>query len=134
LARGFAGGRRQVNPARALDVLIAALHGPRRKPKTELGGAMADYISISDPDDAMAVALQRLEQVVGALERAVLAKIDAGQTPEPDLFKDDRGHLSAELAAARAREKALEQVAAEASAALGRAAAEVRAALSAEER
>jgi hypothetical protein len=95
---------------------------------------MADDISINDPDDATAAALGRLEQALGALERTVLAKVAALQAPEPDLFTDDRSRLSTELDAARAREKALEQVAAEASAALGRAAAEVRAALSAEDR
>jgi len=51
---------------------------------------------------------------------------------DTDAFAADRARLAADLDAARAREKQLEQVAAEASAALGRAAAEVRAALAAE--
>ena len=51
--------------------------------------------------------------------------------PRDDLFDQDRAQLAAELDAARSREKALESLAAEASAALGRAAAEVRAALQA---
>jgi hypothetical protein len=93
---------------------------------------MAEDISIQDPDDATTLAVRRLEQALAALERKFAARA-AAYDREDDLFEGDRARLAAELDAARAREKALESVAAEASAALGRAAAEVRAALSAEE-
>ena len=96
---------------------------------------MAEDLSIQDPSDSgdpAARALGRLEQALGALERKFAARA-AAYDREDDLFEGDRARLATELDAARAREKALEEVAAEASAALGRAAAEVRAALSAEE-
>ena len=87
-------------------------------------------------EDALERAMRRLDAALSALEgrwaeQAALA--------EPDLFAraspadDGRvADLEAQVDNLRTRERALEQVAAEASAALGRAAAEVRAALSAE--
>ena len=97
--------------------------------------------------DPLSAAMERLDQAVGALERQVAVRAaahdtalaearaarDAPTEEEDDLFDNDRTRLAAELEAAHARERALEEIAAEASAALGRAAAEVRAALSAEE-
>ena len=74
-------------------------------------------------------AMRRLDAAVTSLEAKLAARPAGGGD---DLFDGDSAKLAAELDAARAREKALEQVAAEASAALGRAAAEVRAALAAE--
>ena len=61
------------------------------------------------------------------------ARLRAWEERSGDLFEEDRARLAADLDAAKARERALEEVAAEASAALGRAAAEVRAALAAGE-
>ncbi len=77
-------------------------------------------------------AMRRLDGAVGSLEAKLSAKLEAMASGKDDLFDADSSQLAAELETARAREKALEQVAAEASAALGRAAAEVRAALQAE--
>lgn len=81
---------------------------------------------------AVEAAALRLEQGVAELERSFSGRIDtAGRRAVAEAEKD-RARLTAELDAARARERALETVAAEASAALGRAADEVRAALQAE--
>ena len=84
--------------------------------------------------DALDQALKRLSAAIDALE-ARFAEREA----EPDLFtpasEEDDGRvaaLEAQLETLKDREQALENVAAEASAALGRAAAEVRAALNAE--
>jgi hypothetical protein len=95
------------------------------------------------------LAVRRLDQALAQLEARLEARraapsaaSDGGNEAETtDLFgqagtaafAEDRTWLTAELESARAREKALEEVAAEASAALGRAAAEVRAALAAGE-
>lgn len=78
-------------------------------------------------ESALDAAARRLERAVAQLEArgAVLA-----QRGEADgLFDQDRAKLAAELDAARAREKDLEAAGAEASAALGRAIVEIRAAL-----
>ena len=89
-------------------------------------------------DGPLDLAIRRLDQALAALEVRLAQKTASREDENADLFDhaesafaQDRGRLAAELAAARAREKALEEVAAEASAALGRAAAEVRAALAA---
>ena len=94
---------------------------------------MADDFLQEDSDGALDAAIRRLDEAVSALEVKVAARATAGDAREDDLFDNDHARLAAELDAARSRERALEEVAAEASAALGRAAAEVRAALSAEE-
>jgi len=83
-------------------------------------------------DNALDAAARRLDRAIGALEARFAAGKLSGVRGDPDLFDRDRAELAAQLEAARAREKALEAVAAEASAALGRAAAEVRSALKAE--
>ena len=72
------------------------------------------------PLPALDAAQRRLDAALARLERALAGR------PLGDAA------LHTELEQARARERQLEQVAAEASAALGRAAAEVRAALAAE--
>ena len=77
------------------------------------------------PPSALDQAQRRLDRALRALEARVLAAA-------PRTAEGDRGRLEGELQESRARERQLEQVAAEASAALGRAAAEVRAALQAE--
>ena len=84
------------------------------------------------PDDLSSLdqARRRLETALARLEEKVRA------TPAPPRIdpraEGERQRLEGELRGARTRERQLEQVAAEASAALGRAAAEVRAALEAE--
>ena len=77
-------------------------------------------------DSRYGAAAQRLERAILDLE----ARLARGG-PGADLFDADRADLASKLDAARAREKALEGLAGEASEALGRAAAEVRAALKA---
>ncbi|MBS0296693.1 MAG: DUF4164 family protein [Proteobacteria bacterium] len=87
---------------------------------------------MADDKADLSLAAQRLEKAVGALEARLRAMKAQGQSGEGSLFDQDRSRLADDLDAARAREKALESAAAEASAALGRAAEEVRAILSAE--
>lgn len=89
-------------------------------------------------EDALDRAIRRLDAALSALEARWAEPSQAAA--DPDLFAAAPGpldearmaELEAEVDALRVRERALEQVAAEASAALGRAAAEVRAALSAQ--
>jgi hypothetical protein len=83
-------------------------------------------------ESALDAAMSRLDRALGALEARLASHLTARADADPDLFERDRAELAAQLEAAKSREKALEAVAAEASAALGRAAAEVRAALQAE--
>lgn len=87
---------------------------------------------------ALDLAVRRLERAVGLLEQRLAAKAaEAVRAPapalmsaEPGLFDDDeRARLIADLDAAREREKALEEAGEQASAALGRAIAEIRSAL-----
>lgn len=90
---------------------------------------------------ALDLAVRRLERAVGQLEQRLAAKAAearraaaaapaAGLSPEPGLFDDqERVRLLADLEAAREREKALEEAGEQASVALGRAIAEIRAAL-----
>jgi hypothetical protein len=76
---------------------------------------------------ALELAAKRLERAVGLLEQKMaqrVAEADAG-----GLFDQDRARLAADLDAAKARERALEEAGEQASAALGRAIAEIRAAL-----
>lgn len=88
-------------------------------------------------EDALDRAVRRLDAALSALEARWAER---AAEAEPDLFaaRSEAGAgqrvaaLESEMDALRTRERALEQVAAEASAALGRAAAEVRAALAAE--
>ncbi len=89
-----------------------------------------------DPADSLDAAARRLDEALARLEGRVLARLKReGAAPS----SADRGAAGAEAArvaveldAARRRERELEAVAAAASAALGRAADEVRAALQAE--
>jgi hypothetical protein len=86
---------------------------------------------MSEVDSPLDAALRRLDRAVASLEARLSARLSDLEARGDDLFSQDRAQLAAELDAARAREKALESVAAEASAARGRAAAEGRAALEA---
>ncbi|MCY1645553.1 cell division protein ZauP [Caulobacter sp. SL161] len=95
---------------------------------------------------ALDLAVRRLERAVSQLEQRIAAKAAETQralaaaatsavasslaVTEPSLFDDDeRARLVADLEAAREREKALEEAGEQASVALGRAIAEIRAAL-----
>jgi peptidoglycan hydrolase CwlO-like protein len=87
-------------------------------------------------------ATKRLDRALQQLEAACAAKVSTvmdlpdGQAPNDDAYaalESDRARLAAELDAARVREGELASAAAAASKALGRAAAEVRAALGEDE-
>ena len=86
-----------------------------------------------DPDTPpLDAAQRRLDTALDKLAAAVTRDRAPAPAPLFDRLPDaERARLEDELGQARTRERALEQVAAEASAALGRAAAEVRAALDA---
>jgi hypothetical protein len=86
--------------------------------------------AVPDPfsSDGLDAAARRLDQALLRLERRV--SLLGGSAPRGD--ESARLRLEAELQTARERERELEEVASAASAALGRAAAEVRAALAAE--
>jgi hypothetical protein len=86
---------------------------------------------MSEAESPLDAAIRRLDRAMASLEARISNRLAAMEAQRDDLFDQDRAALAAELDAARARERQLEQVAAEASAALGRAAAEVRAALQA---
>ena len=72
-------------------------------------------------------AAKRLERAIAQLEQRLGEKLKAAEAGGP--FDEDRARLAAELDQARARERELEEAGAEASAALGRAILEIRAAL-----
>lgn len=90
---------------------------------------------------ALDLAVRRLERAVSQLEQRLAAKAaevraaaPVAAPAEPGLFPetfgdDERARLLADLEAAREREKALEEAGEQASAALGRAIAEIRSAL-----
>ena len=83
---------------------------------------------------ALELAARRLERAVAQLQHRLTAeRAERSPTPvtsaEPGLFDRDSAQLAADLQAARAREKALEEAGEQASEALGRAIAEIRAAL-----
>jgi hypothetical protein len=83
---------------------------------------------------ALDLAARRLERAVAQLEqrlaaRASLPAVEVAPAMGGDLFGGEAARLKAELDAARERERALEEAGAQASVALGRAIAEIRAAL-----
>lgn len=78
---------------------------------------------------ALDLAVRRLERAVAMLESRMTDKMAEAGAEAGGLFDQDRARLAAELDAARARERALEEAGAQASEALGRAIAEIRAAL-----
>lgn len=75
-------------------------------------------------------AMRRLDHALAELESSLGGR---DLPPEAERYRQERRELARDLEAARARERALEYAAAAASDALGRAAAEVRAALGASE-
>jgi hypothetical protein len=78
-------------------------------------------------DDALEQAVRRLERAVGQLESRFHQL--TGHAEVGGMFEDDRARLTAELDASRSRERELAQAGEQASQALGRAIAEIRAAL-----
>jgi hypothetical protein len=83
----------------------------------------------SGGESALDLAARRLEQAVHVLEQRLAQRLKAAGQDAGGLFDQDRANLAAELDEARARERELEAAGAEASAALGRAIVEIRAAL-----
>lgn len=81
---------------------------------------------------ALDLAARRLERAVTQLEQRLAARASqpaVAPAAGGDLFDGEAARLKAELDAARERERALEEAGAQASVALGRAIAEIRAAL-----
>lgn len=78
---------------------------------------------------ALDLAARRLERAVAMLESRMAEKMAVAGAEAGGLFDQDRARLAAELDAARARERALEEAGTQASEALGRAIEEIRAAL-----
>lgn len=79
-------------------------------------------------ENALDLAVKRLDRALALLEQRLVKQAPGAETG--GLFDQDRAKLAAELDQARAREKELEAAGAEASAALGRAIAEIKSALS----
>jgi hypothetical protein len=84
---------------------------------------------MSGGESALDLAARRLEQAIHVLEQRLAQRVKAAGAEAGGLFDADRAKLAAELDEARARERELEAAGAEASAALGRAILEIRAAL-----
>ena len=80
-------------------------------------------------ESALELAAKRLDRAVAMLEQRLAQKVKQAGAEAGGLFDQDRAKLAAELDQARARERELEEAGAEASAALGRAILEIRAAL-----
>ncbi len=74
-------------------------------------------------------AVTQLEQRLAARATVAVASATASSASSSDLFDGEAARLKVELDAARVRERALEEAGAQASVALGRAIAEIRAAL-----
>ena len=84
---------------------------------------------MSGGESALDLAAKRLERAVHLLEQRLAARLKTAGDEAGGLFDQDRANLAAQLDEARARERELEEAGAEASAALGRAIVEIRAAL-----
>ena len=80
-------------------------------------------------ESALDLAAKRLERAVHVLEQRLAQRLKQAGDEAGGLFDQDRALLAAELDRSKARERELEEAGAEASAALGRAIVEIRAAL-----
>lgn len=80
-------------------------------------------------DSALDLAIRRLERALAVLEQRLADRVARAGAEAGGLFDQDRAKLAAELDQARARERELEEAGAAASAALGRAIAEIKATL-----
>jgi len=80
-------------------------------------------------ESALDMAVKRLERAVALLEQTMSHKTAQAGAEAGHASDQDRAKLAAELDQARARERDLEQAGAQASAALGRAIAEIRSVL-----
>ena len=92
---------------------------------------MAQRPTAADSGDEapLEAAARRLERALALLDSRVKTLTDRAEASAGGLFDFDRSKLAAELDAARAREKELEEAGAQASEALDRAIAEIRSAL-----
>jgi hypothetical protein len=80
-------------------------------------------------ETALDLAAKRLENALHVLEQRLSKRLREASEEAGGLFDQDRAKLAAELDQAKARERELEEAGAQASAALGRAIQEIRAAL-----
>jgi hypothetical protein len=80
-------------------------------------------------ETALDLAARRLENALHVLEQRLSKRLREASAEAGGLFDQDRAKLAAELDQSRARERELEEAGAQASAALGRAIQEIRAAL-----
>jgi hypothetical protein len=78
---------------------------------------------------ALEAAIHRLDRAVAQLEVRMTGLLNEAQQSSGQLFDQDRSKLAQELDAARGRERDLEEAGTQASKALGRAIADIRAAL-----
>ena len=84
---------------------------------------------MSQGESALELAAKRLESAIHVLEQRLGQKLRDAGAEAGGLFDADRAKLAAELDQAKARERELEEAGAQASAALGRAISEIKAAL-----
>ena len=84
---------------------------------------------MSGSESALDQAAKRLERAVHVLEQRLTERLKEAGAQAGGLFDQGRANLATQLDEARARERELEAAGAEASAALGRAIVEIRAAL-----
>jgi ElaB/YqjD/DUF883 family membrane-anchored ribosome-binding protein len=82
----------------------------------------------------MEAAVQRLDRALTMLEQRLAKRLAEAGAQAGDLFDQDRTKLASDLDVARARERELEEAAAQASEALARAASELRHQLESEAR
>ena len=80
-------------------------------------------------ETALELAARRLENALHVLEQRLSKRLREASAEAGGLFDQDRAKLAAELDQSKARERELEEAGAQASAALGRAIQEIRAAL-----
>lgn len=80
-------------------------------------------------ESALDLAAKRLDNALHVLEQRLSRRLREAGAEAGGLFDQDRAKLAAELDDARSRERELEEAGAQASAALGRAIEEIRAAL-----
>lgn len=80
-------------------------------------------------ESALDLAARRLERAVFLLEQRLAERLKTAGAEAGGLFDQDRAKLATELDTSRARERALEDAGAAASAALGKAIEEIRSAL-----
>lgn len=78
---------------------------------------------------ALDQAIKRLERATASLQQRLASRVHEAGAVAGGAFDQDRANLAAELDAARARERELMAAGADASAALGRAIEDIRAAL-----